>query len=43
MGYILVILAAALWGSLGVFVTYLKDAGFNSYEIAFFRLFLQLF
>jgi len=39
MGYIYVILAAAFWGSLGVVVTYLKDAGFNSYEIAFFRLF----
>lgn len=39
MGYIFVILAATLWGSLGVVVTYLKNSGFNSYEISFFRLF----
>lgn len=39
LGYILVILAGVFWGSLGIVVTYLKDAGFNSYEIAFFRLF----
>jgi drug/metabolite transporter (DMT)-like permease len=39
MGYIFVILAATFWGSLGTVVTYLKDAGFNSYEISFFRLF----
>ena len=39
MGYIFVILAATFWGTLGIVVTYLKDAGFNSYEISFFRLF----
>lgn len=39
MGYILVLLAATFWGSLGVIVTYLKNIGFNSYEISFFRMF----
>ncbi len=40
MGYFLVILAAVLWGTLGIPVDALKVAGLNSYEIGVTRSFL---
>ncbi len=39
IGYILVILAAVLWGTLGIPVAALKEAGLNSYEIGVTRSF----
>ena len=34
---ILILLAALLWGTLGVFVTYLREAGFSTMQIVFLR------
>ena len=37
MGYLLVILAAVLWGTLGIPVNAMKELGLNSYEIGVTR------
>ena len=34
---LLILLAALLWGTLGVFVTYLREAGFSTLQIVFLR------
>ena len=40
-GYLLVLLAGILWGSIGFFATKLSDMGMNAGPQAFFRVFFS--
>lgn len=41
LGYVMVVLAATLWGTLGVFARFLNQKGYTGFEVASLRIVLS--